>query len=218
MKKSRNVIEIYKEYEVMPNLQDHMLRVAAVAFLICDGFNEPIEKEEIISACLLHDMGNIIKFNLEHFPESLEPKGLDYWTKIKEKYIEKYGKDDHVATKIIAKEIGVSNNIIELIEYVGFFKATINEFEKLFKYKICNYSDMRVCPYGVLSLRERISEAHGRYKDRKHSISSDSFESLSLSFHNMEKQIFLKCKIKPEDINNETISSVVLELKNYMIK
>ena len=56
----RKISEIYAEYKIMPNLQMHMYRVAAVASLIYDNFNEPLNKEEIITACLLHDMGNII--------------------------------------------------------------------------------------------------------------------------------------------------------------
>ena len=33
----------------------------------------------------------------------------------------------------------------------------------------------------------------------------------------MEKQIFSKCKIKPEDINNETVASIILSLKDFVI-
>ncbi len=63
----RKISEIYEEYKIMPNLREHQLRVAAVAAQICDNFNKPLNKKEIITACLLHDMGNIIKFKLELF-------------------------------------------------------------------------------------------------------------------------------------------------------
>ena len=33
----------------------------------------------------------------------------------------------------------------------------------------------------------------------------------------IEKQIFSKCKIKPEDINNETVAPIISELKNFVI-
>ena len=33
----------------MPELQNHMLRVAAVAYAICDNFSEPLNKKEIIT-------------------------------------------------------------------------------------------------------------------------------------------------------------------------
>ena len=34
----------------------------------------------------------------------------------------------------------------------------------------------------------------------------------------IEKQIFSKCKIKPEDITDETVKPVIEELKNFVIK
>jgi len=62
----------------MPSLQLHMFRVAGVASVICENFKQPelINQDDIVSACLLHDMGNIIKFNLSLFPQFLEPEGL----------------------------------------------------------------------------------------------------------------------------------------------
>ena len=79
---TKNISEIYEEYKIMPNLREHMLRVAGAASLICDNFTEPLNKEEIISACLLHDMGNIIKFKLDYFPEFNKPEKAEYWQNV----------------------------------------------------------------------------------------------------------------------------------------
>ena len=49
----------------MPSLQLHMYRVTAVASRIVDNWKgQNLDKKEIIIACLLHDIGNIIKFKL----------------------------------------------------------------------------------------------------------------------------------------------------------
>ena len=101
---------------------------------------------------------------------------------------------------------------------IGFSNATKNEIQEFFEQKIASYSDMRVGPYGVLPMEERISEGHKRYEGRKHSVASGNFEALSQSFRNMEKQIFSKCKIKPEDINDETIKPIFSKLKDFVIK
>ncbi len=214
----KNIIEVYDKYKIMPNLREHMFRVAAVASLICDNFNETLPKKEIVSACLLHDMGNIIKSDFKDFPEFLMPNGLDYWVKVKNEYIKKYGSEEHKATEIIAKENSLPIKTIEIIKHIGFSNAMKNESEKLFENKICNYADMRVGPYGVLSLEERISEAHERYKGKNHSISSNDFNSLTNSLRNIEEQIFLKCQIKPEDITDEAITPIILELRNFVIE
>ena len=75
--------EVYSEYKIMPTLQLHQLRVAAVARLVCDHLTHPINTRDVILACLFHDMGNIIKSNLNHFPEFCEPEGTAYWEKVK---------------------------------------------------------------------------------------------------------------------------------------
>ncbi len=59
----KNIIQIYSQYKIMPTLQQHQLRVAGVAKQICDSISEPIDKEVVVDVCLVHDMGNIIKFD-----------------------------------------------------------------------------------------------------------------------------------------------------------
>src|SRR6266404_1725530 len=120
----RKILDIYKEYKIMPTLQEHMFRVAAVASLLCDNFTKPVNKEDIILACLLHDIGNIVKFHLNYFPEFNKPEGIKYWQKIQDEFIEKYGDDDHVATVAIMKELGVSRNLIFLVDKIDFSLST----------------------------------------------------------------------------------------------
>src|SRR5437899_3061825 len=96
------ISDIYNKYKIMPTLQKHMLRVAAVASLICDSIGLPVDRESVIAACLVHDLANIIKFRMNVIPEFFKPEGVEYWQKIKEEYIGKYGEDEHEATiKII---------------------------------------------------------------------------------------------------------------------
>ena len=143
----------------MPNLVDHQLRVAGVAMQICDAINGvEIDRDAIIKTCLLHDMGNIIKFNLDYFPEFLEPEGLEYWQKVKDEYIEKYGKDENNEKMKIEKELPVFNNVIEFINSIGFSQAEKNKEDNNFSIKICCYSDMRVRPEGIVLLSDRLND------------------------------------------------------------
>jgi len=214
---TKTISEIYQEYKIMPSLQEHMLRVAAVASLICDNFDEPFPKKEIITACLLHDMGNIIKSDLVTFPEFLEPEGLDYWQKVKNEYVERYDPDEHVAVIIIAKKIGVSELVLNLINSIGFRKIINNVSSGTdFMTKISAYSDMRVGPYGAISLPDRLTDLAKRYAS-KSLLDSEEIKEIHKSFYEMEKQIFTKCKIKPEDINDETIKPFISSLRNFVI-
>jgi hypothetical protein len=212
----RKISEIYEKYKIMPNLQEHMYKVAGVASLICDNFNGSLPKDEIISTCLLHDIGNIVKFKLDKFPNFLEPEGLDYWSGIQNSYFKKYGYEQHEATSQIIKEIGISNIVLDLAKHVGFSMAENNLKNNSFARKICAYSDMRVAVFGVRSLKERLDDLSERYS-KKSIISNSSVEYIHKCFFEIEKQIFNKCKIKPEYITDETVSSIVLELKNFVL-
>lgn len=116
------VREIYNNYKIMPTLRLHQLRVAAVGQIICDSIPDFKDTKEVVVTCLLHDMGNIIKFDLNYFPEFLKPEGLEYWQKVKEEYIQKYGNDEHHATQSIIAELLNSGKIRECADQVGFSK------------------------------------------------------------------------------------------------
>ena len=57
------ISSIYTQYNIHPNLQIHMLRVAALAKIIIDNWDgNPLNEKAIIQACLFHDAAKIIKF------------------------------------------------------------------------------------------------------------------------------------------------------------
>ncbi len=227
-----SILEIYGKYQIMPTLQEHMLRVAAVAKMICDNIaptpassagQAPVlshrERGDIVTAALLHDMGNIIKFDLSQSKNLLNTEiDLEHWRKVQKEFWEKYGHDEHKAHIMIGKEIGVSDRVLELIDCINFDKAKENaEGEDLGK-KIIEYSDDRVSPLGVVTLEERLGDLRSRY-EYKFQKSGD--EEKRLRFENavrdMEKQIFSLCNIKPEDINNQTVEKEIKLLKKYII-
>lgn len=204
--------EAYDAYTIMPNLQLHQLRVAAVASIIVDTFEKPLDRNEIITACLLHDMGNIIKFDLQRFPQFLEPEGFEHWNQIRESFLSKYGTDEHQATYKIATEIGVSSRSAELLSAIGFTKAHINSQHNDFGKKICCYADQRVTPHGISTLQERLDEGLKRYKGKFASEETTrGRESLVL----MEKQIFTRCDVSPDEITEKHVEPLFKELRTF---
>src|ERR1700730_14187670 len=136
----------------MPNLQQHQLRVAAVAELICDALEFPIDTTTVIQACLVHDMGNIIKAKFSHFPQFLEPEGEEYWQKVKDNFIKKYGDDSSEASVKIARDLGLNNDVIDLLNSFGYLEIKEIAEDNIPERKICCYSDIRVGPEGVISV------------------------------------------------------------------
>lgn len=215
------ITEIYEYYKISRNLQEHQLRVAGVAAITADNFSGEIDKRSIITAGLLHDMGNVVKFNFDSaiVPDSwYAPQGRAYWMKVKEEFIKKYGTDDHEATNKILRELNVSEKTYNLVNSVGFSNTESTRKSKDFELKIVVYSDQRVSPQSVVSMDERYEESRKRYANQiKSKYTPERFLFLVNENKEIEKQIFKHSKIKPEDINPLTVEPYIEKLKNFEI-
>ncbi len=210
--------EIYKKYKIIPFLQTHMYRVSAVALYICQHAKEKVPTENIVSACLLHDLGNILKFDFTLFPKEFEPEGVLYWQEVREDFARKYGENVDEATYAIAKEIGVNGKTFECLQSIGFSKICTNAKIADFSLEVPSYSDMRVSPFGVTSLLERLEEAHKRYKNRKHAIGDENiYEKNRACIQQMEKDIFSKTIITPESVIEDNVYPLLESLKKFEI-
>lgn len=228
-----NILEIYKKYQIMPQLAEHQLRVAAVAELVCASFDRGttrnlsrndletiIDRNSIVAACLLHDMGNILKFDFSKTKSVLNLEiDVEFWEKVKEEYRQKYGADEHQAALNIAKDIGVTPRVIKLIDCIGFDTGQTNAETKDFSKKICAYSDMRVGPMGIIGLEDRLADLRVRYDNKFHMMGGS--EEKRTEFENclreIERQIFEHCNIKPEDITEVAIAGIKEKLKAFEI-
>jgi 23S rRNA maturation-related 3'-5' exoribonuclease YhaM len=215
---SRKISDIYAEYKIIPSLQLHMLRVAAVASIICDNFNEPLPKDEIITACLLHDMGNIIKFKMDVMPEFFQPEGVEYWQSVKDEYITKYGNNEHEATVKIIKELNLPGYVALLADQNRFSLICEHRESDDMKIKIVHYADGRVTPHGVVSYEDRMNEAKKRYESHENSPRELERRRLVDCGLEIEKQIFAKCKIKPEDITDNEVMPLISTLRDFVLK
>jgi hypothetical protein len=209
----RKIADIYEEYKIMPNLQMHQFRVAAVAKQVCDSFKEKIDSESIITACLLHDMGNIIKFRLRSFPDLMQNEDIDYWEKVQEDYIQRYGTDEHHATLLIAKELGIDEHILRIMDAIEFHNWSHTKEELSWENKIATYADSRVAPHGVLTLDGRLEDAVKRYSGTDRTM-DEVRDALYASVREIEKEIFSHSSISSEDITDESVKEIIEELKN----
>jgi hypothetical protein len=213
--------EIYEAYRTMPNLQLHQLRVASVAKMVCGAFAEPIDVKSIVTACLFHDMGNIIKSNFDHFPDSFRgPQTREYWEVVKRDYIEKYGSNTHEANLSIARELGLPDEVRQLIDDISFSRLEITRDDGSFEQKISEYADLRVGPHGILSLDDRVMDIKARYAGTPGVETPEDevrFNELVAAAHSVEQQIFEKTNVQPGDIDDASIASIIDELRDYPI-
>lgn len=211
--------EIYNKYHIVENLQNHMYRVAAVGSLIVDylGSNIKLDKDIVIKTLLLHDLGNILKFDFNS--DLLNKEDVENLKKTREEFILKYGDNEHSVTQNIIREIGVSDKILEILENTGSSKVYSVVDSDNWYFKICSYADFRVAPYGVVSIDERFDDVVKRYKGRDHILSDiKNTEHKRMGCLALEKQIQEKCKIPLLEINNSIIEPIVYKLLEYEIK
>ncbi len=77
---------------------------------------------------------------------------------------------------------------------------------------------MRVGPHGVISIKERVADGRKRYEGRKDkAIGSDKFDVLADALAEVEKQIFERVTIKPENITDDLVNEKIAELRGFVI-
>lgn len=214
-----DINSVYDRLHVMPNLREHMFRVAAVGALICDNWTGPdIDKNTIVAVLLVHDIGNIVKFRLDT-PESramvssMGGGGTD-WQAVQSQIIQRYGTDDHVVTHKMMSELGVSERFLWLLDVAGnVFKSPDAVLESDdFELKLCFYPDLRVGPYGVVDGEQRIKDLINRYKyDNNRAEIYTAFYARLKTFEN---QIFGHVRLRPEEINDASVRPYVEKLKH----
>ena len=167
------ILAIYKKYDIPTNLQHHMLTVAALAELICDNLRDvSVDKDLVVKTCLLHDMGNIIKFNFDD-PSLLDEddrQRVDELKEIRLQYLKKYGRTPDEATIAIIKEITSDFRIVEICEGGHWDVNHTSEKNFVWEKKIVCYADMRVGPFGILPIRERFANLAERRPESKEKI------------------------------------------------
>ncbi len=210
-----SILEIFERFRIPQNLRDHMFRAAAVGELICDNWNGPeLDKDAIVAVLLLHDLGNLVKMKFDT-PLALKIMGkeaerVEYWKKVKQEVVEKYGKDDHRVTMKMVAELGVSERLVFLLNEKEWLQNSITAASDDFDLKICSYADQRIGPFGILSLRVRFEDVAERYKDMpKHYSQEPSYAKIVAYGLELEKQIFEHCSITLEQVTDDAVQRYI---------
>lgn len=210
-----SIHQIFERFKSPKNLQEHMLRAAAIGSLICDKWNgQKVNKEDIVAVLLIHDLGNIVKMDFDSEARlkllGEEEKSVDYWKQVKKEMIKKYGQDDHIVSEKIAGELGINERLKFILKNKVFnnneFTAQSNDWE----IKIAAYADQKIGPFGVLTLKERFKELKERYAQRENK-NTNNFKIdvfIDCAFQ-IEKQLISNIFLKPEDINDESIKKYI---------
>ncbi|MFH2085740.1 MAG: HD domain-containing protein [bacterium] len=201
--------DVYAKYHIMPQLATHMLRVAGVGKLIVDGWKGGIDRDLVMRSLLLHDMGNIVKFDLGK--NIIQIENLEYWKKIQAKYREKYGTNAHEATTKIVAELGQDDtNLIMGREHAGYASDNPAQLlEQGWGGKILSYCDVRVVPTGVTTLKKRIEDLQRRYGREM-----GWYDFL----YKLEEQVRRQTNVDLDEISEEDVEPLFEELLTYTVQ
>ena len=209
-----NIHSIYDEYAVPQNVRMHMMRVAAVAEIICDNINPKIDSSDLVAVSLIHDLGNIVKFDFSHkekilLLEKKDRENIEFLKKKQKEFFEKYGENDIVANKLIAEEIGVNKRVLYLLKNKEIEYSETNFWVNDLELMILFYTDLRVAPRGVTSMKKRIEEYAKRNLFEKDPLQAEKSKKFTIFALDIEKKIFAHLNFKPNYITNKIIEKYV---------
>ncbi len=208
--------DLYSKYQIMPQLVTHMLRVAGVAKIIAEHWKDGCDVKQITNLCLLHDMGNIVKFDLSEGVDRQkfgEIESLPHWRQIQKEYLNKYGKSAYDATTGILAEAKLEKYIPYISEEKKLYFTEARESElshASIPSIILMYSDCRVKPSGVVSYRERIDDLKSRYGG----VRTDTWNEWTYFF---EIWMQSKVNIQLSEITEKSVEPLFDELLTYTI-
>lgn len=190
--------------------------VAAVGAYIADHWDKPneLDRTRIIKGLLLHDTGNIIKFDFSR-PDLLgdaERKDLEKWKRIQAEFTQQYGNED-VATHALARLSGADEKVLEILDAVGSSKLQ-KALETIdWNKKIACYSDFRIGPFGVLTVNERYDDIVARYRGRGHAMSDvEETERRRQRCLELEKQLQEHVSINLQSLSKAEIKEIADQL------
>lgn len=121
--------------------------------------------------------------------------------KRKERIIgDKYINNIHKATLIICQEIGLPQKVLQLVQDLEWDNALKMLKEKNFPSAISIYSDMRIGPFGILPLKERMENLKTR-------VVTHDMEEMGKAGNLLEKTLRENIKININSIKDPQINN-----------
>lgn len=198
------ITDIYKKYQIPPNLVRHQLEVASVGRYVCDHWTDsPIDKDLVTRALLLHDMGNIIKFK-HPFLGELESHA-SYWEKVQQEFIKKYGRDVAHATDQILRELGFAAEAKIITEMTAFLSEMSESISDTVR--ICEFADCCVTPEGIVGYERRLLDLQVRYHHDENDVVMQNLRK-----NNSYVQNHVSCDLK--DIQKQDFSKEIFSLSS----
>lgn len=188
--------QVYDFFELPGSLQQHMLQTAALGLMICQNWkSENLDQELILTTLLLHDLANLVKFELNStLSQSLltSKHSLAYWQQRQNRFKNKYGENAEKANIKIIRELRPQQleQITRILKNHSLDRLPSLLQQKNWEQKIVLYSDLRITPQGLSSIKERLLDLRQRYQNRDSNWSDEKiFQTRLKNGLTLEKQL-----------------------------
>jgi hypothetical protein len=156
--------EIYEKYSTPANLREHMLRVASLSKIILENWTGELPNSKaVIIACALHDIAKPVNFDIEKQIEfGVSPTDI-YSLENLQHFIKKtYGTNEHAASIGMAGDVGADKETLGILRNIEWSLIPDITRRDHFGALISIYCDMRIGPFGILSITERLKNLEER--------------------------------------------------------
>jgi len=210
----KECFDIIKKYHVPPNIVKHSLAVAKLAVFLAEKLKEKdmaVDVELVERACLLHDIARICEVKESDYNNigmTVTEQEKTVWDKLKTEYRAAHHED--TAYELLKEQYPVLALTIKKHRYVSVLDE--NDRPDTWEEKIVYYADKRVMHERIVSLKERLDDAHqrnapppsaGRGKGQN-KIDTDKVDRLIFE---LEEEIFTAIGLDPAEVTEEFIDS-----------
>ena len=203
--------QIYDQFLIPKNLQEHMLRVAALAEIIGEHWQaEKIDLNSIVQACLLHDIAKPLTFDpAKQAQFGASETEIGRLTELQAMIRSTYSANEHEASVKICQKVGCSPAAVEIVddlewEYIDRW-LVVDKVRSL----IAIYCDMRIGPQRILPLVTRINDLKTRDPDPAR------LDQISLDGQRLETRLHKIISLDLNSITEEQIEARWANLRNY---
>ncbi len=185
--------------------------MAKIAVFLAEKLKEKgvvIDIDLVERACLLHDMTRLCEFEKSDYNNSggaLTDQEMAAWDRLRATY--KGISHEDAAYELLKEKYPQLALTIKKHKYA----ALLDEKEKpcTWEERIVYYADKRVTHERIVTLKERLEEAHQRNENLQCAKGQREIDTAKIDhlIFELERQIFTKTGLNPDDVTEEFIDS-----------
>jgi uncharacterized protein len=203
--------DIIKKCHVPPHIVSHSLATAKLGVFLAQKLREKniaIDPGLVEKACLLHDIARLCDLkesNYNNFGRDVSEQERTAWDRLKTKF--KSARHEDIAYELLREKYPALALAIKKHRYT----ALLNEKDKpaTWEEKIVYYADKRVMHDKIVTLKERLEEAHQRSASLRNINEQSKIDTAGVDrlIFELEQEIFSKIDLDPLEITEEFIDS-----------